>query len=90
MNDINALKAIYTMISYTLICDRNHSFAEHFDSYDDCQAQLKAKKITCPTCGSKSLTKGLSAPNVGGQAQPPAPMCPAASGCMNNACGLKG
>lgn len=78
------------MISYTLICDKDHAFSEHFESYDDCQAKLKAKALKCPTCGSKKLVKGLSAPNVGGQARAPAPACPAAAGCGNGACALKG
>lgn len=78
------------MITYTLICDKDHEFAHSFDSYDDCQAQLKAKKLACPECGSKKLEKGLSAPNVGSQAAAPAPMCPAASGCGNGACAMKG
>lgn len=78
------------MISYTLICDKDHAFSEQFDHYDDCMAQLKAKALACPTCGSKNLTKGLSAPNVGGQAAAPAPRCPAASGCGNGACAMKG
>lgn len=75
------------MISYTLICDKDHEFSEHFDNYDDLQAQLKAGKLTCPTCGSKKLVKGLSAPNVGGQAHAHTPAC-GAGGCMNGMCGL--
>ncbi len=79
------------MISYTLICDKDHEFAEHFDGYDDLQAQLKGKKLTCPTCGSKKLVKGLSTPNVGAQhAAPPRPTCLAAAGCGNGGCALKG
>lgn len=78
------------MISYTLICDKDHEFAHHFDGYDDCQAQLQAKALACPTCGSKDLVKGLSAPNVGGQSAPDFPTCPAASGCGNGACAMKG
>lgn len=77
------------MITYTLICDKDHEFAESFDNYDDCQAKLKAKALACPTCGSKKLVKGLSAPNVGNQAAA-APMCPAAAGCGNGACAMKG
>jgi len=78
------------MISYTLICDKDHEFSEHFDGYDDLQAQLKAKKLACPTCGSKTLAKGLSAPSVGGRAAAPAPMCPAAASCGNGGCAMKG
>jgi len=79
------------MISYTLICDKDHEFAEHFDGYDDLQAQLKGKKLACPTCGSKKLVKGLSTPNVGGQqAASPMPTCPAAAGCGNGGCAMKG
>ncbi len=77
------------MITYTLICDKDHEFAESFDNYDDCMAQLKAKKLKCPTCGSKNLVKGLSAPNVSGQTAPDIPACPAMGGCANGACGLK-
>ena len=77
------------MISYTLICDKDHAFSEQFDHYDDCMGQLKAKALACPTCGSKNLTKGLSAPNVGGQAAAPAPRCPAAAGCGNGGCAMK-
>lgn len=78
------------MISYTLICDKDHEFAHHFDGYDDCQAQLQAKALACPTCGSTDLVKGLSAPNVGGQSAPDFPTCPAASGCGNGSCAMKG
>ena len=78
------------MITYTIICDKDHEFAETFDNYDDCMAQLKAKKLACPTCGSKTLVKGLSAPNVGGQAAPELPNCPKSSGCGNGGCAFKG
>jgi len=78
------------MISYTLICANDHEFAEHFEGYEDCQAQLKANGLKCPTCGSKKVSKGLSAPVVGGQAAPPRPQCPAAAGCDNGSCALKG
>lgn len=76
------------MITYTLICDSDHEFTETFDSYADCQAQLKAQTLACPTCGSTNLVKGLSAPNVGGQAEAPAPqsMCPASGACNNGGC----
>lgn len=77
------------MITYTLICDNDHEFGETFDNFDDCQAKLNAKALTCPTCGSKKLVKGLSAPNVGSHAKPAAPSCPAASGCMSGGCAHK-
>lgn len=79
-----------TMITYTLICPKDHEFSETFDGYDDCQAKLKAKALKCPTCGSKTLTKGLSTPVVGGQTAPPAPRCPAAAECGNGTCAMKG
>jgi len=79
------------MISYTLICANDHEFAEHFDSYDALQTDLKAKTMICPACGSKDLTKGLSAPNVASQHPAPAlPNCPAAAGCGNGGCAFKG
>ncbi|PHS75843.1 MAG: hypothetical protein COB59_11365 [Rhodospirillaceae bacterium] len=81
------------MISYTLICPKDHEFSQQFDSYDDCQAKLKTGTMKCPTCGSQKLVKGLSAPSVGGQSQTPQPMqpqCPSASTCGASGCGLKG
>ena len=50
------------MISYTIICDNDHEFSKMFDNYDDFVAQQKVVSIECPTCGSKSVTKGLSTP----------------------------
>jgi len=78
------------MIAYTLICDKDHQFQEHFENYDDCETKLKASAMVCPACGSNQLTKGLSAPSVGGHAHAPMPSCPAASGCGNGGCALKG
>lgn len=78
------------MITYTLMCPKDHEFSETFDDFDDCQAKLKAHALKCPTCGSKKLMKGLSAPSIGGQAQTPMPQCPAAAGCGNGGCALKG
>ncbi len=78
------------MISYTIFCDKDHEFSDRFEDLDDLQTKLKAKALKCPVCGSTHLTKGLSTPNVGGQVKPELPACPAAGGCMNGACGLKG
>ncbi|MBL4693553.1 MAG: DUF1178 family protein [Magnetovibrio sp.] len=77
------------MITYTLVCPKDHEFSQTFDNFDDCQAQLAAEAIKCPSCGSTNLVKGLSAPNIGGQSLAPTPQCPAAAGCGNGGCALK-
>lgn len=73
------------MITYSLSCQKAHAFDEMFVGYDDFKAKLANKKIACPTCGSKTVHKNLSAPNVANQAAAPAPSC-GASACGNGAC----
>jgi hypothetical protein len=73
------------VIVYSLTCKKGHTFEEWFEGFDDYQAKAGAKKIECPSCGSKSVSKNLSAPAVGGQAEAPAPSC-GAPACANGAC----
>lgn len=73
------------MITYSLSCKKGHTFEEMFEGYDDFKAKAEKKKIACPTCGSKTVSKNLSAPSVGGQAAAPAPTC-GAPACGNGAC----
>ena len=50
------------MILFDLLCAKDHRFEAWFKSADTFDAQLKAKDVTCPVCGSAKLRKALSAP----------------------------
>ena len=76
------------MITYSLICDKDHEFSQMFDNYDDFAAQKKAKALECPSCGSKSIAKGLSAPSVSGESKPDMAPCGVMNGCQGGACGM--
>lgn len=52
------------MIVYDLSCDRAHRFEGWFSSADDYDAQLQDEQISCPVCGSVSISRQLSAPYV--------------------------
>lgn len=52
------------MIRYSLACDRAHSFEGWFSSSADFDAQLESGFLTCPVCGSASISKALMAPSV--------------------------
>ncbi|HXV28835.1 MAG TPA: DUF1178 family protein [Sinorhizobium sp.] len=52
------------MIHYTLNCDNGHAFEGWFSSSDDFAQQAKDHLITCPACGSVSVSKQLMAPSV--------------------------
>ena len=77
------------MIHYSLNCSKGHSFDDWFSSSSDYETQVKKKKLACPTCGDKKISKGLMAPNVGKTAAPPAPTCGAPS-CANMGCPMSG
>ena len=55
------------VILYDLICDKDHDFEVWFRDSDTCAAQLAAKEVPCPTCGSSKVSKALMAPNVTGK-----------------------
>ena len=52
------------MIVYNLACDQEHEFEGWFSSQEDFQGQTSSGLLSCPTCGSKNITKRLSAPYV--------------------------
>tara|TARA_A100001011_G_C13774952_1_gene620756 strand:+ start:13 stop:480 length:468 start_codon:yes stop_codon:yes gene_type:complete len=52
------------MISYSLICSKEHQFEAWFRSYDDYNNQVISKMIDCPICGDNNVQKGLMAPAV--------------------------
>ena len=59
------------MIVYDLACDQSHQFEGWFSSADDFDSQVKAEQISCPVCGSVSISRQLSAPyvNTGGSVE---------------------
>ena len=67
------------MIVFDLRCGAGHVFEGWFSSHDDYDAQQARGLVTCPVCGSASITKRLSAPRLNvahlhaPAAQPPAP-----------------
>lgn len=52
------------MIVFDLACDRAHRFEGWFSSADDFDAQIKAEQVSCPVCGSVTISRQLSAPYV--------------------------
>lgn len=52
------------MIRYALICDNAHAFEGWFSASDDFDRQIASGFLTCPTCGSSAISKGLMAPSV--------------------------
>ncbi|MEO0441471.1 MAG: DUF1178 family protein [Pseudomonadota bacterium] len=54
------------MIVFDLVCEpHGHKFEGWFGSSADFDDQKASGLLTCPTCGSLSVSKGLMAPNVG-------------------------
>jgi hypothetical protein len=52
------------LIHYNLSCEKDHAFEGWFSSSDDFDRQAEGRLITCPTCGSASVSKQLMAPAV--------------------------
>lgn len=52
------------MIKYSLKCEAEHAFEGWFSSGSDFDAQSVRGLVTCPVCGSASVTKALMAPAV--------------------------
>ena len=50
------------MIVYDLACDQEHKFEGLFSSQDDFDKQVSNGQLSCPTCGSTTISKQLSAP----------------------------
>lgn len=54
------------MICYALACKDGHEFESWFPSADAFDALLAARRLSCPECGSKKVSKALMAPGIGG------------------------
>lgn len=55
------------MILYQLKCQKDHQFETWFKDGQTCDKQLSRKSVECPVCGTKSVSKALMAPRIGGQ-----------------------
>ncbi|WZB63978.1 DUF1178 family protein [Achromobacter xylosoxidans] len=49
---------------FDLQCEHSHIFEGWFGSHEDYDAQQARGLVTCPVCGSASITKRLSAPRL--------------------------
>ncbi|HSR79985.1 MAG TPA: DUF1178 family protein [Hyphomicrobiaceae bacterium] len=52
------------MILYKLQCKKGHEFEAWFASSDVFDRQKEKGQLACPSCGTKSVSKALMAPNV--------------------------
>ena len=52
------------MIRYSLSCDHGHAFEGWFSQGDDFDRQVETGFLTCPTCGSATISKLLMSPSV--------------------------
>ena len=52
------------MIAFDLRCAKDHVFEVWFKDSAAYAEQVKAKAVSCPTCGDKKISKALMAPNV--------------------------
>lgn len=53
------------MIRYTLSCDNDHGFDSWFRNSEAFDTLSASGNITCPHCGSTTVSKALMAPRVG-------------------------
>lgn len=67
------------MIVFDLQCAEGHRFEGWFGSARDFGAQQKRGLLSCPSCGSASIERALSAPRINMGAQEPRPL-PAPAG----------
>lgn len=59
------------MIVFDLHCQNGHTFEGWFASAKDFSSQKKRGLLSCPSCGSSGIEKGLSAPRLNMGAQEP-------------------
>lgn len=52
------------MISFNLLCAREHEFEGWFAGSAAFEEQRARKLIECPVCGSRAVSKTVSAPNI--------------------------
>ncbi|MBT4890862.1 MAG: DUF1178 family protein [Rhodospirillales bacterium] len=56
------------MIVYNLQCQKGHVFEEWFSSSSEYDEKSKKRKLACPECGNKKVSKAIMAPNVASSA----------------------
>lgn len=52
------------MVHYDLICDKEHTFEGWFANSGAYDKQHADGDLSCPVCGSSSISKGVMAPNI--------------------------
>ena len=52
------------MIHYSLRCERGHTFESWFQSSAAYESQEKRKLVSCPSCGSIKVGRGIMAPRI--------------------------
>jgi hypothetical protein len=52
------------VIRYSLLCDNAHAFEGWFSQSADFDRQVESGFLTCPVCGSSTISKSLMAPSV--------------------------
>ena len=52
------------MIRYQLQCNKKHVFEAWFSNSEAYEKQSKRNLITCPQCGSSTVSKAIMAPNI--------------------------
>ena len=52
------------MIHYSLRCERGHAFESWFQSSAAYESQEKRKLVSCPSCGSVKVERGIMAPRI--------------------------
>lgn len=52
------------MIRYSLSCQQSHSFDGWFCNSDAFDEQVTQNQVSCPLCGTTSVSKALMAPNI--------------------------
>ncbi|MGE5339649.1 MAG: DUF1178 family protein [Gemmatimonadota bacterium] len=57
---------------FNLLCDNGHAFEGWFGSSADYESQHANGQLSCPVCGSNTVSKALSAPYVASRAAEPA------------------
>lgn len=73
------------MIVFDLTCSKGHTFEEWFSSSDEYETLARKKKIACPQCGDKKVSKALMAPSVA--SSKPTPSAPPMPSCGSGGCG---
>jgi len=52
------------VISFALVCEKDHDFDGWFSSSEDFDKQSKRGLVSCPVCGTTKIHKSLMAPAV--------------------------